>query len=656
MPTREHYRGGARPARGRHRRPGREAAHHARSRRARRWSSWRCAAGASSRWASRALQPGDPGARRAWSIEPRFIECHRLAPFSERGTDVDVVLDLMIHDLDVILSMVPSPVRSVEAVGVPGADAVGRHRQRAPPLRQRLHRQRHGQPGVAQARAQAAHLPARRVLLDRLRRAPGRVICRREPDDDGPAVADLRGPRGARGRRARGGDRRVRAGRARRGSRRRSPDGTGCARSRSPHVIRESVETEVRAAQAARVVMSYSGEASPGAARRPPRAASCWSPARRPATCTARICCTRSAPRLPDGRGVRRSAASALRAAGMRTVADAREVATVGVVEGMGRLRTLVRVYRALARRLRDEPPDLCVLIDFPEFNLRLARVAQRGGRAGPLLHRSPGVGVAPRPGAQDRAARRSARGRVPVRAGALRAAAARRRVRRPPAARSRRRVTRGRDETLRAHGLDPARRTVLLLPGSRAKEIDYLLPHAARRRAAARRRRAATSSRSRSRTRWTRADVEARGARHGRADADHRRRHLQPDRGRRHRARHLGHGHARVRAARVPDGDRLPPVAAHVRARRACSCAACATSACRTSWRGTRSCRSCSSATSRAPASPPRRAPSSTIPRRQRDDASRICARCGSGSDAAGAAGRAAAIAVEMMRGGTAA
>jgi predicted dehydrogenase len=50
---------------------------------------------------------------------PRFLECHRLAPFVERGTDVDVVLDLMIHDLDVILSMMPSPVAAVEAVGVP---------------------------------------------------------------------------------------------------------------------------------------------------------------------------------------------------------------------------------------------------------------------------------------------------------------------------------------------------------------------------------------------------------------------------------------------------------------------------------------------------------------------------------------------------------
>jgi len=51
--------------------------------------------------------------------QPRFIECHRLAPFSERGTDVDVILDLMIHDLDVILSLVRSDVQSVEAVGVP---------------------------------------------------------------------------------------------------------------------------------------------------------------------------------------------------------------------------------------------------------------------------------------------------------------------------------------------------------------------------------------------------------------------------------------------------------------------------------------------------------------------------------------------------------
>jgi predicted dehydrogenase len=51
--------------------------------------------------------------------KPRFIECHRLAPFGRSGTDVDVVLDLMIHDLDVILSLVQAEVESVEAVGVP---------------------------------------------------------------------------------------------------------------------------------------------------------------------------------------------------------------------------------------------------------------------------------------------------------------------------------------------------------------------------------------------------------------------------------------------------------------------------------------------------------------------------------------------------------
>ena len=50
--------------------------------------------------------------------KPVFIECHRLSSFSERGTDVDVVLDLMIHDLDLILSLNPGPVEEVRAAGV----------------------------------------------------------------------------------------------------------------------------------------------------------------------------------------------------------------------------------------------------------------------------------------------------------------------------------------------------------------------------------------------------------------------------------------------------------------------------------------------------------------------------------------------------------
>lgn len=50
---------------------------------------------------------------------PLFIECHRLAPFKPRGVDVDVILDLMIHDLDVILSLVKSNVKTISAVGTP---------------------------------------------------------------------------------------------------------------------------------------------------------------------------------------------------------------------------------------------------------------------------------------------------------------------------------------------------------------------------------------------------------------------------------------------------------------------------------------------------------------------------------------------------------
>ncbi|HET9985275.1 MAG TPA: Gfo/Idh/MocA family oxidoreductase [Longimicrobiales bacterium] len=50
--------------------------------------------------------------------EPLFVECHRLAPFAPRGTDVAVVLDLMIHDLDLVLSLMKRPVTAMAAVGV----------------------------------------------------------------------------------------------------------------------------------------------------------------------------------------------------------------------------------------------------------------------------------------------------------------------------------------------------------------------------------------------------------------------------------------------------------------------------------------------------------------------------------------------------------
>jgi predicted dehydrogenase len=50
---------------------------------------------------------------------PRFMECHRLAPYKERGTDVNVVLDLMIHDIDLVQSLADSEIESIDAIGSP---------------------------------------------------------------------------------------------------------------------------------------------------------------------------------------------------------------------------------------------------------------------------------------------------------------------------------------------------------------------------------------------------------------------------------------------------------------------------------------------------------------------------------------------------------
>ena len=58
-------------------------------------------------------------AARPLVTNPRFIEVHRLGAFPERSLDIDVVFDLMIHDLDIVLSLVGADVESIDAVGVP---------------------------------------------------------------------------------------------------------------------------------------------------------------------------------------------------------------------------------------------------------------------------------------------------------------------------------------------------------------------------------------------------------------------------------------------------------------------------------------------------------------------------------------------------------
>ncbi|HQW30339.1 MAG: Gfo/Idh/MocA family oxidoreductase [Verrucomicrobiales bacterium] len=50
---------------------------------------------------------------------PKFIECHRLSPFPQRSLDIGVVLDLMIHDLEIVLHLVNSPIATIDAVGIP---------------------------------------------------------------------------------------------------------------------------------------------------------------------------------------------------------------------------------------------------------------------------------------------------------------------------------------------------------------------------------------------------------------------------------------------------------------------------------------------------------------------------------------------------------
>lgn len=86
--------------------------------------------------------------------EPLFVESHRLAPFGPRGTDVAVVLDLMIHDLDLVLSLMKRTVTSVAAVGVPVLTP---------------------SPDIANARLEfegggVANLTASRVSLERMRK------------------------------------------------------------------------------------------------------------------------------------------------------------------------------------------------------------------------------------------------------------------------------------------------------------------------------------------------------------------------------------------------------------------------------------------------------------------------------------------------------
>src|SRR6184192_618405 len=106
---------------------------------------------------------------------PRFIEAHRLSPYPERSTDIGVVLDLMIHDLEVILHFVRSPVQRIDAVGVPVLSR-GRHRECAAALRERMHSKCHIQSHQSRADAQDSGVPGGRLSFARLSKSEWRGL------------------------------------------------------------------------------------------------------------------------------------------------------------------------------------------------------------------------------------------------------------------------------------------------------------------------------------------------------------------------------------------------------------------------------------------------------------------------------------------------
>ena len=165
-----------------------------------------------------------------------------------------------------------------------------------------------------------------------------------------------------------------------------------------------------------------------------------------------------------------------LRQVGMETIIDATTVATMGLVEARERLGAVWRAYRTMRALVRDEHPDLVILIDFAEFNLALAGVAHRHG-VRVLYYISPQV-WAWRRGRIRKIARRVDRLAVvfPFEASLYAEAGVRADFVGHPLL-DRVRPTRDRDVTLTAHGLDPTKRLVALLPGSRSKEMHLLLP-----------------------------------------------------------------------------------------------------------------------------------------------------------------------------------
>jgi lipid-A-disaccharide synthase len=165
-----------------------------------------------------------------------------------------------------------------------------------------------------------------------------------------------------------------------------------------------------------------------------------------------------------------------LKRAGMRLLEHSQSLSVVGITEVFVKLRSILKALRTLKRSLEREKPDLVILIDFPDFNLRLARIAHRKGI--PILYYiSPQV-WAWRPGRVKLIARLVKKMVVffPFEVPLYEAAGVDVEwvghplldIVKP---------TLSKEKAFQQFGLDPGRRTVGLLPGSRVHEIERLLP-----------------------------------------------------------------------------------------------------------------------------------------------------------------------------------
>ncbi len=161
--------------------------------------------------------------------------------------------------------------------------------------------------------------------------------------------------------------------------------------------------------------------------------------------------------------------------AGMEIIVDTATIAGMGLFTARDNMRDLIGTYRQLTNILRTQPPDLLILIDFPEFNLRLAKIAKQVG-VRVFYYISPQVWAWRKRRVYTIAKRVDRLAAIfPFESAFYAAHGCQVDFVGHPLV-DRVRPTRAREDTVAQYGLDPQRKIIALLPGSRAQEVRYLL------------------------------------------------------------------------------------------------------------------------------------------------------------------------------------